>query len=85
MLISQTQAVEKIKAETGLVEADCLAIVRRLPKRLTGKREKVYLSDVEKEIAIELRPVKTKPLDDRNVRPFSPKLVNRIRRSGARV
>jgi hypothetical protein len=42
MLISQTQAIEKIKAETGLVEADCLAIVKRLPKRSTGKREKVF-------------------------------------------
>lgn len=85
MLISQSQALEKIKAATGLIEAECQAIVKSLPKRPTGKREKVWLADVEKAIADALRPITAVPVKAKNVRPFSAKLVGRIRRQGARI
>jgi hypothetical protein len=87
MLLGKTEAIDRIKAETRLSERECIAIVEKLPKRKDGKRDKFWPEHVEAVIAKENRPPQSQPAKTKkdNVRPFSQKLITRIRQQGARA
>lgn len=46
MLISQTQAIKQMKAETGLNETTCTALIKAMPKTRDGQREKVHVKNL---------------------------------------
>ena len=47
MWISQAQAIDKLKAETGLNGSTCEREIRRMPKRQDGKRMKVHTMSLQ--------------------------------------
>jgi hypothetical protein len=86
-IISQAEAIRRIRA-TGISEAGAAKMVgdisRKRPYR-DGKRTKLFADDIDRAIADVLRPTVARKEKINNVKPFSPRLANRIRRSGARV
>jgi len=77
MLITQMKAIAQMRAETGLSIAACTRIVRGLPMRRDGKRNKVRLADVRLAINDAIRPVPvTSPP---NMRPISQRQIDRVR------
>lgn len=71
-LITRAKAIEYLK-QTGISEKVRISTVNRLPRKLDGKRWKVYESDVKKK-ADELTE---RPL--RHIRPLSEKRKARLR------
>lgn len=72
MLMTQMKAIARMRAETGLSIAACTRIVRGLPMRRDGKRNKVRLAIND---AIRPVPVTSPP----NMRPISQRQIDRVR------
>jgi GMP synthase PP-ATPase subunit len=77
MIISQAQAIRKLRTETGMSEAWCTDKVRGMNKVADGKREKVRLADVNRVVKDVNEPPPVKAV--KPIRPLSESQIRRLR------
>ena len=80
MLISQKQAIKRLRAETGLSFATCTRTAKRLAIHKDGERFKVNSVTLDIEIALLNRPVVEQPPRRNNVtKPLSHRTAAALR------
>lgn len=81
MLITQAKAKQMIRNQTGASWDTIDKEVERLFKRPDGRREKVFLQQVDSLIdRLSTPPALTLSAASNNVRPISPRLAEKIRK-----
>ncbi|MCD9188282.1 MAG: hypothetical protein LUM44_17835 [Pyrinomonadaceae bacterium] len=79
-LISQEKAKIRFRNLTGLSHAASETAVKNLPKVADGKREKVYLSDVDSAARQAVAPKPGQKVEIVGMRPRQKRVIERIQR-----